>query len=74
MPILFPCLAPMPDPAAPLRGSGFPGAERAEAFDLAGRRLGALTSVDKRGLFEGKISGPPRPVKYKAQGMARNGG
>ena len=45
-----------------------PGAERAEAFDLAGRRLGALTLVDGRGLFEGKLTGPPRPVKYKAQG------
>ena len=45
-----------------------PGAERAEAFDLNGRRLGALTRVDGRGLFEGKLSGAPRPVKYKAQG------
>ncbi len=45
-----------------------PGAERAEAFDLNGRRLGALTRVDGRGLFEGKLLGPPRPVKYKVQG------
>ena len=45
-----------------------PGAERAEAFDLNGRRLGALTRVDGRGLFEGKLMGPPKPVKYKAQG------
>jgi 1,4-alpha-glucan branching enzyme len=45
-----------------------PGAERAEAHDLAGRRLGALTRTDKRGLFEGMISGAPRPVKYRAQG------
>jgi len=45
-----------------------PGAERAEAFDLNGRRLGALTQVDGRGLFEGKLTGAPRPVKYKAQG------
>ena len=45
-----------------------PGAERAEAHRSDGRRLGALTRIDKRGLFEGKISGPPRPVKYKAQG------
>ena len=45
-----------------------PGAERAEAFDLNGRRLGALTRMDGRGLFEGKLMGPPRPVKYKAQG------
>jgi 1,4-alpha-glucan branching enzyme len=45
-----------------------PGAERTEAFDLNGRRLGALTRMDGRGLFEGKLMGPPRPVKYKAQG------
>ncbi|HEX4027435.1 MAG TPA: 1,4-alpha-glucan branching protein GlgB [Rhizomicrobium sp.] len=45
-----------------------PAAERAEAFDLNGRRLGALTRMDGRGLFEGKLMGPPRPVKYKAQG------
>ncbi len=44
-----------------------PGAERAEAFDLNGRRLGAVIRVDGRGLFEGKLLGPPRPVKYKAQ-------
>jgi len=45
-----------------------PGAESAEAFDLKGRRLGALTQTDKRGLFEGKILGAPTPVKYKARG------
>jgi 1,4-alpha-glucan branching enzyme len=46
-----------------------PGAERAEAYDLKGRRLGSLTRVDKRGLFEGRIFGAPGPVKYKAQGF-----
>jgi 1,4-alpha-glucan branching enzyme len=45
-----------------------PGADRAEAYDLKGRRLGSLTQTDKRGLFEGKIFGAPGPVKYKAQG------
>ena len=45
-----------------------PGAERVEAYDLNGRRLGALTRTDKRGLFEGKIFGAPGPVKYSAQG------
>lgn len=45
-----------------------PGAERAEAHDLKGRRLGALTLTDRRGLFEGKILGAPGPVKYTAQG------
>ena len=45
-----------------------PGAERAEAYDLKGRRLGTLPQTDKRGLFEGKILGAPGPIKYKAQG------
>ena len=45
-----------------------PGAERAEAYDLSGRRLGLLTRTDGRGLFEGKVLGPPKPVKYKSQG------
>ena len=58
-----------------MRRVWIPGAERAEAHDLAGRRLGALTRADKRGLFEGRISGPPRPIKYKAQGYgAQHGG
>ena len=45
-----------------------PGAEQAEAFDLKGRRLGSVRRTDRRGLFEGRISGSPGPVKYKAQG------
>jgi 1,4-alpha-glucan branching enzyme len=45
-----------------------PGADRVEAYDLTGRRLGALTQTDKRGLFEGKIFDAPGPVKYSAQG------
>ena len=68
MAILFRCSACMPGLAAPMRAFGYPGAERAEAFDLNGRRLGALARVDGRGLFEGKLLGSPRPVKYKAQG------
>ena len=46
-----------------------PGAERAEAYDLKGRRLGSLTRTDKRGLFEGRILGTPAPIRYKAQGF-----
>ena len=42
-----------------------PGAEQAEAFDLSGKKLGKLTCVDERGLFEGTIKGQPRPVKYR---------
>ena len=42
-----------------------PGAETAEAHDMNGKKLGQLKQVDDRGLFEGKIKGEPRPVKYR---------
>jgi 1,4-alpha-glucan branching enzyme len=44
-----------------------PGAQTAEAHDLAGNSLGQLARTDARGLFEGVIAGPPRPLKYRAQ-------
>ena len=43
-----------------------PGAETAEAFDLAGTALGAMKRVEGRGLFEGTLTGKPQPVKYRA--------
>ena len=45
-----------------------PGAETAEAYDLAGTSLGRVNRVDDAGLFEGAIDGDPQPVKYRAQG------
>ncbi len=42
-----------------------PGAETAEAHDLTGKKLGKLKRVDHRGLFEGKLTGAPKPVKYR---------
>ncbi len=44
------------------------GAETAEAFDYAGKSQGALTRVDDRGLFEGKVSarGKIRALRYTA--------
>src|ERR1700761_9141992 len=44
-----------------------PGAETAEAHTLSGQSVGTLKQIDKRGLFEGIITGPPTPLKYKAQ-------
>jgi 1,4-alpha-glucan branching enzyme len=44
------------------------GAETAEAHDLAGTSLGALKRIDDRGLFEGQVSGPRQPVRYRATG------
>ena len=42
-----------------------PGAETAEAHDLAGQKLGQLSRIDAAGLFEGPIKGAPQPVKYR---------
>ena len=42
-----------------------PGAETAEAHDLTGKKIGKLKRVDHRGLFEGKLTGAPKPVKYR---------
>ena len=44
-----------------------PGAEEASAFTLKGGALGRLARVDPRGLFEGVIKGPPRPIKYRCK-------
>ena len=43
-----------------------PGAEMAEAHDLAGRKLGNLKRIDARGLFEG-------PVKFRVKGTKAGG-
>ncbi len=45
-----------------------PGAETADAFGLDGTPLGALTRVDDRGLFEGRVAGKPQPVTYRCTG------
>ncbi len=47
-----------------------PGAEEAAAFSLTGTALGALARVDDRGLFEGRVKGQPRPVKYRCRAGA----
>jgi 1,4-alpha-glucan branching enzyme len=44
-----------------------PGAAEASAFSLKGAALGKLTRTDERGLFEGKVKGKPRPVKYRCR-------
>ncbi|MBO9670119.1 MAG: 1,4-alpha-glucan branching protein GlgB [Sphingobium sp.] len=42
------------------------GADKVEAHDLKGKKLGTLDRVDGRGLFEGAIKGKRQPVKYHA--------
>jgi len=41
-----------------------PGADEVAVFSLKDASLGKLKPTDDRGLFEGKIRGKPRPVKY----------
>ncbi|PKB14191.1 1,4-alpha-glucan branching enzyme [Novosphingobium kunmingense] len=44
-----------------------PGAEEVAAYSLKGAALGKLARVDDRGLFEGRVRGRPRPVKYRCR-------
>ena len=55
-------------PAGLFARTWIPGAETAEAFDLAGAPLGALDRIDDEGLFEGLIAGDRQPVRYRATG------
>ncbi|WP_174287062.1 1,4-alpha-glucan branching protein GlgB [Sphingomonas bacterium] len=55
-------------PAGLFARTWIPGAETAEAFDLAGVSLGTLTRIDEEGLFEGAIAGGRQPVRYRATG------
>ena len=43
-----------------------PGAETVAVESLAREPLGTLQRLDARGLFEGAISGPRQPVRYRA--------
>ena len=45
-----------------------PGADRVVAHALGGEPLGGLARVDERGLFEGRITGEPQPLRYRASG------
>jgi 1,4-alpha-glucan branching enzyme len=46
-----------------------PGAETVAAHSLAGAQLGVLSQCDEPGLFEGRVTGDPQPLKYRAQGF-----
>ena len=47
-----------------------PAAEEAVAYSLRDGILGKMTRVDERGLFEGKLRGKPKPVKYRCRSQA----
>lgn len=42
-----------------------PGADEVEAFSLDGHRLGTLSKVDERFLFEGRLPIQPQPIRYR---------
>jgi 1,4-alpha-glucan branching enzyme len=66
----FSLLGPHAGPKGTFARALIPGAERAEAHDLAGKSLGSIACTDPRGLLEGFISGSPQPMKYRAQGKS----
>jgi 1,4-alpha-glucan branching enzyme len=66
----FSLLGPHEGPAGTFARALLPGADTAEAHSLKGGRLGAMKCVDPRGLFEGKLRGKPKPVKYRCRAGA----
>ena len=70
----FALLGPHEGPAGTFGRAILPGAEEAEAFSLRGGRLGKMKRVDERGLFEGKLRGKPKPVKYRCRAGQGTGG
>jgi 1,4-alpha-glucan branching enzyme len=55
----FSLLGPHAGPEGTFARALLPGAETAEAFSLAGGKLGKLARVHDDGLFEGKLRGAP---------------
>ena len=63
----FSLLGPHEGPEGTFARAVLHGAEEAEAFSLKGGRLGKMTRVDGP-LFEGKLRGKPKPVRYRCRG------
>ncbi len=63
----FALLGPHAGPQGTFARAILHGAEEAEAFSLKGGRLGKMVRVDGP-LFEGKLRGKPRPVRYRCRG------
>jgi 1,4-alpha-glucan branching enzyme len=47
-----------------------PGAETATAHSMGGAALGRMERIDDRGLFEGRLRGKPRPIRYRCRAGA----
>jgi 1,4-alpha-glucan branching enzyme len=63
----FSLLGPHAGPEGTFTRAMLLGAGEVSAYTLKGGALGKLAKVDDRGLFEGHLKGPPRPVKYKCK-------
>jgi 1,4-alpha-glucan branching enzyme len=63
----FSLLGPHDGPEGTFARAILHGAEEAEAFSLKRGRLGRMTRVDGP-LFEGKLRGKPKPVRYRCRG------
>jgi 1,4-alpha-glucan branching enzyme len=63
----FALLGPHDGPAGTFARAILHGAEEADAFSLKGGRLGRMTRVDGP-LFEGKLRGKPKPIRYRCRG------
>lgn len=63
----FSLLGPHEGPEGTFARAILHGAEEAEAFSLKGGRLGKMRRVDGP-LFEGKLRGRPKPVRYRCRG------
>ncbi len=63
----FSLLGPHAGPEGTFARALLPGAEEATAYSLGGAALGRMTRTDGRGLFEGRLKGKPRPVKYRCR-------
>ncbi len=63
----FSLLGPHDGPEGTFARAILHGAEEAEAYSLKGGRLGKMKRVDGP-LFEGKLRGKPKPVRYRCRG------
>jgi 1,4-alpha-glucan branching enzyme len=63
----FSLLGPHEGPEGTFARAVLPGAEEVEAFSLKGGRLGRMSRVDDRGLFEGQLRGRPKPIKFRCR-------
>jgi len=63
----FSLLGPHAGPEGTFVRAILPGAEEVAAVTLAGDEIGVLGRIDPRGLFEGRVKGPPQPIRYRCR-------